>query len=95
MTHPADEIAVRRGDRALAVGEDAAVSAQTRAAGRHGEDRAGIDEDVDQPFRKAVLDDLLRAGTEGEGSEGPGSGSQVREQQSTVVHRHKCVFHCV
>jgi len=33
--------------------------------------------------------------TEGEGSEGPGSGSQVREQQSTVVHRHKCVFHCV
>lgn len=37
---------------------------RARAAGRHGENRACVDEDIDQTFFQAVLDDLLRAGND-------------------------------
>src|SRR5512138_1212925 len=49
VPHPADEVAVRGRDRALALGQDAHVAAQARAAGRRREHRARVDEDVDQP----------------------------------------------
>ena len=57
MPHAPDEVAVGRGDRALARGEDAHVPSQARAAGRCGNHRARVDEHVEQPFVHRLLPD--------------------------------------
>ena len=61
VTHAAFEVAVARRDAALAAGDDAHVSAETRAARWRADGTFGIDKDVDESFMHGLLINFLRA----------------------------------
>ena len=62
MTHTAYKVAVGGGNRLLAVRQDTHMTAQTRAAGRRGNDSASLNEDLGQTLLDALQVNFLCCG---------------------------------
>ena len=62
MTHTADKVAVGGGNRLLAVRQDTHMTAKARAAGRRGNDSAGLNEDLGQTLLDALQVNFLCCG---------------------------------
>ena len=62
MSHPADEIPVGGGQSPFALGQDAHVAAEARAAGRRPDDRAGLEERPEEAFIEGLTVDRRRPG---------------------------------
>ena len=61
MSHSSDEVSVRRRNALLTFCQDAHMPAETRSAGRCGNDAPRIDEDLQKAFGQALLIHSLRA----------------------------------